>query len=58
VKNAAPLWQDMAKVDQFVEKHFISTGGEAFLCVLRDNQDGQTKVRAFARPPGWRPTNA
>lgn len=52
-KNVAALWQDMARVNQFVEKHFISIGGQAFFCVLRDDVDGLTKVRAFSRPPGW-----
>jgi hypothetical protein len=55
-KNAATLWQDMAKVDQFIDKHFISIGGHGFFCVLRDNLDGQTKVQALSRPPGWRPS--
>jgi hypothetical protein len=55
-KNAATLWQDMTKVDQFVDKHFISIGGQGFFCVLRDNLDGQTKVQALSRPPGWRPS--
>jgi hypothetical protein len=55
-KNSATLWQDMAKVDQFVDKHFISIGGHGFFCVLRDNLDGQTKVQSLSRPLGWRPT--
>lgn len=49
-KNAASLWQDMARVDSFVDKHFISIGGEGFFCVLRDNTDGQTKVQSLSRP--------
>jgi hypothetical protein len=39
-KNAAPLWQNMTRVDQFIDKHFISIAGQAFFCVLRDNLDG------------------
>jgi hypothetical protein len=54
-KNATALWQDMARVDQFVDKHFISIGGQGFFCVLHDDLDGQTKVQALSRPPGWRP---
>ena len=52
-KNAGLLWHDLAKINQFVEKHFISIAGQAFFCVLRDNQDGLTKVQALSRPPGW-----
>jgi hypothetical protein len=44
----------MGKVDRFIDKHFISIGGEGFFCVLRDMVDGQTKVQAVSRPPGWR----
>jgi hypothetical protein len=55
-KHAASLWEDMAKINQFIEKHFISIGGKGFFCVLRDNQDGLTKVQALSRPPGWVPS--
>ena len=48
------LWQEMGKVDRFIDKHFISIGGEGFFCVLRDKVDGQTKVQAVSRPPEWR----
>jgi hypothetical protein len=54
-KNARSLWHDLARVNQFIEKHFISIGGQGFFCVLRDNQDGLTKVQALSRPPGWSP---
>lgn len=53
-KNGASFWQEMENVDRFIDKHFISIGGEGFFCVLRDKVDGQTKVQAVSRPPGWR----
>lgn len=53
-KNGASFWQEMGKVDRFIDKHFISIGGEGFFCVLRDKVDGQTKVQAVSRPPDWR----
>ncbi len=46
-KNAAQLWDDLAKLHRFMDKHFISIHGAGFFCVLRDNQDGQTKVVAL-----------
>lgn len=43
-QKAATLWGDLEKLWLFVEKHFISIRGVGFFCVLRDNQDHQTKV--------------
>lgn len=50
-KYGQQLWQDLQRVNRFVEKHFISISGEGFFCVLRDDVDGTTKVLSFSRPP-------
>ncbi len=44
------LWSDLARINQFIEKHFISISGEGFFCVLRDNVDGRTKISSLSRP--------
>lgn len=38
------LWNDLARLRSFIEKHFISIEGAAFYCVLWDSQDNLTKV--------------
>ncbi|MGD8785847.1 MAG: hypothetical protein PVJ60_00360 [Phycisphaerales bacterium] len=38
------LWENLQKIDQFIDKHFISISGEGFFCVLRDNVDSYTKI--------------
>ena len=38
------LWDDLRKLEQFIERHFISIHGRGFFCVLRDSTDGLTKV--------------
>jgi hypothetical protein len=47
-KHGQALWDDLAKLDRFIEKHFISISGEGFFCVLRDDYDGQTKVLSLS----------
>jgi len=44
------LWDDLVRINRFIEKHFISISGEGFFCVLRDNVDGTTKVMPLSRP--------
>ena len=46
-KHASHLWEDLAKLDRFLDKHFVSIHGAGFFCVLHDNQDGKTKVVAL-----------
>lgn len=48
-KYEEPLWGDLSKLESFLEKHLISISGEAFFCVLRDNQDSATKVIALSK---------
>lgn len=43
-RKASELWDDLSKLALFIDKHFISIQGSGFFCVLRDNQDQQTKV--------------
>ena len=43
------LWADLARVDSFIDRHFISIRGQAFFCVLRDSVDGHTKVIALSK---------
>jgi len=38
------LWEDLERLQLFVERHFISIHGSGFYCVLHDTQDNQTKV--------------
>lgn len=49
-KRGQSLWDDLVRINRFVEKHFISISGEGFFCVLRDNVDGSTKVIPLSRP--------
>lgn len=48
-KNAATLWHHLAQLRSFVEQHFISIQSRAFLCVLWDAQDGETKVVSLSQ---------
>lgn len=48
--NGQKLWDDLALVERFVERHFISIAGHGFYCVLRDTVDGLTKVQPLSRP--------
>ncbi len=50
-KKAAKLWEDLARLWLFLEKHSISIRGAAYFCVLRDNQDQQTKVVSLDKEP-------
>lgn len=43
------LWSALSKLEQLVERHFISIRGAAFFCVLRDKVDHKTKVIAFSK---------
>ena len=43
-KHGAALWEDLDRLEGFLERHVISIHGKGFFCVLRDSQDGQTKV--------------
>ena len=43
------LWDDLSKINRFVERHFISIRGKGFFCTLRDSEDGQTKVLPLSR---------
>lgn len=38
------LWDDLSKLEAFIERHVISIGGQGFMCVLRDTIDNTTKV--------------
>lgn len=48
-KNENVLWDDLEKVDSFIDKHTLSIKGEMFFCVLRDSVDGQTKVTSLSK---------
>ncbi|MEM8669455.1 MAG: hypothetical protein AAGG48_18160 [Planctomycetota bacterium] len=48
-KHADPLWEDLARLEAFIDKHFVSISGEGFFCVLRDTQDGLTKVQPLSK---------
>jgi hypothetical protein len=48
-QHAQTLWDDLARVHRFVERHFISIGGRGFFCTLRDSHDGITKVLPLER---------
>jgi len=50
VRHGQLLWDDLTRINQFIEKHFISISGEGFFCVLRDDVDGLTKVVSLSRP--------
>ncbi|MBB1161226.1 hypothetical protein [Aquariibacter albus] len=42
--NGQSLWNDLAAIERFIERHFISLSGQGFFCTLRDGADNQTKV--------------
>lgn len=48
-KHAARLWLDLQRIEAFIVEHFISIKGEGFFCVLRDKQDGKTKVLPLSK---------
>lgn len=43
------LWRDLDALQRFIERHFISIQGEGFFCVLRDKDNGQTKVMSLSK---------
>jgi hypothetical protein len=48
-KHGTALWDDLNKLERFLERHFISIHGKGFYCTLRDSQDGKTKVMPLAK---------
>jgi hypothetical protein len=48
-KHASVLWEDLAAVRSFVERHAVSINGHGFYCTLWDSMDGQTKIFAYSR---------
>jgi len=47
--NSRVLWGDLSRLYLFLETHFVAIRGAGFICVLRDSQDGLTKVKAMAK---------
>ncbi len=47
--HSATLWDDVGRLETFIERHAITIRGEGFFCVLRDTQDGQTKVASISK---------
>jgi hypothetical protein len=47
--NSRVLWRDLSRLYLFLETHFVAIRGSGFICVLRDSQDGLTKVKAMAK---------
>lgn len=43
------LWENLEKLNLFIERHFISIHGSGFFCVLRDINDHKTKVIPLAK---------
>ena len=43
-KKSDLLWEDLGKLNLFVESHFVAISGAGFFCVLKDTKDGATKV--------------
>ena len=43
------LWNDIEKLELFVERHAALIRGKGFFCVLRDKTDGKTKVIALSK---------
>jgi hypothetical protein len=48
-KHGQQLWNDLAQIGRFIERHFISISGKGYFCVLRDSVDGLTKVRSLSK---------
>jgi hypothetical protein len=48
-KHSSVLWDDLSRLERFLERHFISIRGKGFYCTLRDSQDGKTKVMPLAK---------
>jgi hypothetical protein len=47
--NSRALWEDLSRLERFLERHFIAIRGKGFYCTLRDSQDGLTKVMPLAK---------
>ena len=47
--NENTLWEDLSKMHELVERHFISIRGNGFYCTLRDSEDGLTRVLPLSR---------
>lgn len=43
-QHEASLWDDLARVERLMERHFIAIAGRGFFCILRDSVDSRTKV--------------
>lgn len=48
-KHGTTLWDDLGRLEHFLERHFISIRGEDFYCTLRDSKDGTTKILAIRK---------
>jgi len=53
LEHGPTLWDDLLRLNRFIEAHLISIRGKAFFCVLRDKTDRQTRVLSLTRnvPP-------
>ena len=51
-QNGQQLWDDLARIDRFIERHCITIAGRGFFCVLRDRVDNQTKVLPLQKIEG------
>lgn len=47
--HSATLWDDVCRLEAFIERHAITIAGEGFFCVLRDTHDGLTKVGSITK---------
>lgn len=47
--HSAKLWDDICRLEAFIERHAITIRGEGFFCVLRDTHDGKTKVGSISK---------
>lgn len=47
--NGQALWADLAAIERFIERHFISLSGQGFFSVLRDSGDNMTKVLPLSK---------
>jgi hypothetical protein len=43
-KHSTKLWNDLSRLDSFLDSHVLSIRGRGLLCVLRDKVDGMTRV--------------
>jgi hypothetical protein len=44
LQHEAKLWSDLARLHEFLERHFIAINNQGFYCTLRDTNDGMTKI--------------